>query len=454
MAAQAQPIPAWIWLPGAAEPVLAAQATLAPGAARWAYSVDYLSLPGALAPDPVALRLSRKAKGLMLPVLDGLPGVVRDAMPAGYGADRLCAAAGRPLASAELLELGPADGVGGLELCHNIARKLAWAPHAFEALGSIMAGLDEGAPASRAVRLLHDDAATSAGGERPKVTVQHRGGLWLAKMQDRGDLPAMPAREFAVMSLAAQVGLSVPPIELHAWGHHQVFLIQRFDRAGDPARPQRKLFASAHTVLGLSPAATRSEPERSYLVLADRMRIWCAGNPLLAEHLAQLWQRMAFNALVGNVDDHPRNHGLLHDGVHWGLSPVFDVTPVLRQAQGEPLVGLAMATGVDGSGQADAARLLACCGHFGLGLDEAAAWLKQASEWVAAQWAPQLRLAGAKGLASPAALDALLADCRPAFALSEALASCPGQIDEAHAAAARTRASRSRVAASRRAIKP
>jgi len=122
------------------------------------------------------------------------------------------------------------------------------------------------------IRRVNGDAGTSAGGERPKATFEHEGKLWLVKMQDRGDLPCMPAREFVAMSLAGRVGLTVSQIALRTHGAHQVFMIERFDRDGDPACPQRRLFASAHAVLQLAPSAVRSDPRRSYLHLADAMR--------------------------------------------------------------------------------------------------------------------------------------------------------------------------------------
>jgi serine/threonine-protein kinase HipA len=39
----------------------------------------------------------------------------------------------------------------------------------------------------------------------------------------------------------------------------------------------------------------------------------------------ELWRRMAFNAICGNGDDHPRNHGVLCTGGRWSLSPAHDI---------------------------------------------------------------------------------------------------------------------------------
>ncbi|WP_309295917.1 HipA domain-containing protein [Cupriavidus pauculus] len=98
-----------------------------------------------------------------------------------------------------------------------------------------------------------------------------------------------------------------------------------------PYRPQRRLFASAHTVLRLPLDAVRGDPRRSYLNFGDARRVWARGREELGAQLQELWRRMVFNALVGNTDDHPLNHGLLHDGGtqrSWHLAPAFDITPV------------------------------------------------------------------------------------------------------------------------------
>lgn len=64
-----------------------------------------------------------------------------------------------------------------------------------------------------------------------------------------------------------------------------------------------------------------------------------ASYPRLAEELKrigappedgiELFGRMVFNGVVGNNDDHPRNHAVLFDldQQRWRLSPAFDVVP-------------------------------------------------------------------------------------------------------------------------------
>ena len=373
--------PVWTWLPGATAPIQAATLALEAGRGTLRYESAYLGMPQARALDPVALRLSRKAAGIAIVGDGGLPGVILDAMPAGYGADRLHA---RELGALELLALGPPDGAGAIEVCRDIERKLAWRANSLDELVGRIAELEASAPSSRAIRRLLDDGMTSAGGERPKVTLRHDGRLWLAKLQDRGDAPHLPARGYVVMRMAGELDIRVPRLRLERRGGREVFLAERFDRGGDPLKPRRHLFASAHTVLGLQARttpgprpATPGDPRRSYLVLADRMRRWIRDEQSLQQDLRELWRRMASNALVGNGDDHPRNHGLVDDGAGWRLSPAFDITPLPGFAR-----ILAMGVAADGSQEASAPNLLASCAHFGVESRQGAAWLGRAAAHV------------------------------------------------------------------------
>lgn len=427
--------PVWVWLPGRDEPTRAGDLVSGSGS-RFIYLPDYLQTEGAQALDPVELRMSRSSRGAAILGSDGLPGVVRDAKPAGYGEDRLKAFHGGKLDALQLLELGVPDGVGAIEACHDIERKLRWRPKDLSELQQLSEDLEAQEPSSRALRRLNDDLDTSAGGERPKATLVDQGRLWLVKMQARGDRQAMPAREFVTMRLAEQAGLHVATVKLHTFGAHQVLMVQRFDREGDPFKPTRKLFASAHTVLRLRLDAVKGNPERSYLALADRLRIWTRDgaddyHQRLDAQLAELWKRMAFNALVGNTDDHALNTGLLFDRVAegsdrlaWGLSPAFDITPNLIAAPSKIEEGpnLSLATGTDGGSGSSLARLAEAAERMGLDRGEAIQWLKARAGQLAAQWEPMLRAAAAPIIEDSARMGRLVDDVRPSFAYAEWLA--------------------------------
>lgn len=419
--------PVWVWPAGQAEPVVAGH--LARDEAkppRFAYTPEYQAMSECVPLDPVEARLNRSGRGIVIQAADGLLGVLRDAKPAGYGADRLVAKAGRDLEPLELLEQGVPDGMGAIEVCTNIDAKLAWRPTGLDQLKALADELDASAPASRAMRRLNDDLDTSAGGERPKATLQHAGRLWLAKMQDRGDRLALPAREFVTMTLARQVGIDAAEVDLHTFGAHQVLLVARFDRAGNPEKPERMLCASAHTVLRLALDSVQGDPARSYLNFADSLRIWARGTEGLADQLKEVWRRMAFNALVGNTDDHPYNHALRMDPKlrEWRLAPAFDITPALTKAP-QPLQDgpvLKLATGSDNLARANWDRLIASAIHFKLTRDEAEDWLSQAAKSVAGSWEALLREHAAPIVQDASRMDWLIADTRPAFAYCEWLA--------------------------------
>ena len=251
----------WTWLPGASTPTQAGTFELDGGVGRVAYHSDYLAHPRARPLDPRQLPFSRKLKPIAIASGSGLPGVFEDAKPAGYGADRLRALAAQALSDLDLMHLGPPDCVGAIEVSNDMAHKLSWKPHSLQELQTHMEQLPQYSPASRALRSLEQDDGTSAGGERPKLTVEHQGKLWLAKLQDRGDAPHVPSREFSSMTLASQVGIDVPAINLIFVGSKELYLIERFDRSGAPHQPHRHLFASAHTVLKLGPGSVRGARE-------------------------------------------------------------------------------------------------------------------------------------------------------------------------------------------------
>lgn len=149
-----------------------------------------------------------------------------------------------------------------------------------------------------------------------------------------------------------------------------------------------------------------------------------------AHQTQELWRRMAFNALVGNIDDHPRNHGLLHDGTTWRLSPAFDITPVFTPREGSQL-GLAMATGMDGTGDAGVERLLAAAPHFEVDVDEAAQWINSAAQCVANHWEAMLRDALAPLAQAGITGKSIFSSVRGSFEYAAALAQDPDLIERA-----------------------
>jgi serine/threonine-protein kinase HipA len=108
----------------------------------------------------------------------------------------------------------------------------------------------------------------------------------------------------------------VPRWMLHPVDGKPVLILDRFDRSGD----RRIGYVSAMTML----EAGDGDPG-SYLDIADVIE---RQSPNASEDLEQLWRRIAFSVLIGNTDDHLRNHGFLRTSTAgWSLSPAFDLNP-------------------------------------------------------------------------------------------------------------------------------
>ena len=51
------------------------------------------------------------------------------------------------------------------------------------------------------------------------------------------------------------------------------------------------------------------------------------------DNLRQLCRRVAFNIVIGNSDEHFRNHGFLLTPRGWTLAPAYDLNPTLNEYQ-------------------------------------------------------------------------------------------------------------------------
>ncbi len=68
----------------------------------------------------------------------------------------------------------------------------------------------------------------------------------------------------------------------------------------------------------------------SYEALAERIR-YQFSNP--RETLHELFRRIVFNILVGNTDDHARNHAAFWDGKELTFTPAYDICPQGRTGE-------------------------------------------------------------------------------------------------------------------------
>jgi serine/threonine-protein kinase HipA len=136
----------------------------------------------------------------------------------------------------------------------------------------------------------------------------------------------------------------VPPVKLVQMSSRTAMLIRRFDRYWAKAGPDASLpedllstapayglaekrlgFVSGLTLLACS---EMESPDKSYGDLAQAIRRYCHPS-VIRENNRELFERLIFNILVNNDDDHLRNHGFIWDPrlPGWRLSPLYDVMP-------------------------------------------------------------------------------------------------------------------------------
>jgi serine/threonine-protein kinase HipA len=359
------------------QPVLCGEFTLKNGVGVFNYTDAYRALPQALALDPLHLPLTRSRRPFKETRQQGLFGVFRDASPEGFGLAMLERSRGQPLSDPlDRLEHAAGDGAGAIEVCDDLEAKLRFIPPPATALWHALAQLPTHRPSSLAPQAVWGATGTSLGGERPKMTVLHQGQTWIAKLQEQGDPSHAPLREYAAMRVALQLGLEVAEVAFHRVGEREALLVRRFDRwMDDQGHTQRRLFASAHTVLRLD-TPMRGEPSRSYVALSKDMQRFCANRSTdVVPMQRELWRRMVFNTICGNGDDHPRNHGFIYQDARWQLAPAFDIAPHPAYSGVQ-----AMAITHTGSAIATQANLLLDAHRFGWDSHEALAFIRQARE--------------------------------------------------------------------------
>ena len=317
--------PVWAWLDGSVTPVRVG--TLFrdehTGAGAFQYDADYLAGGGrALDPGQLRHRDARHPIAIRASDREGVPGIIADAGPDAWGRRVLAQDLGYEPDAMDALVHSADDGAGHLAVGDLDAKPaLEWLD--LLELADAIQRRQEGrvSKAHRLVdRVLSPD--TALGGAKPKASTLVNGFPWIAKFPERGDPLNLPYYEAAALRVAKRLGLRSVEVEVKPLLQgRSVLLVKRFDRLPNGARIP---VASGLTVLG--PAAQAIGPARTYLKFAQVLKTWTREDkPYSAS--AEIWERLVYNALVGNGDDHPRNHALLYTEGAWQLSPVFDVVP-------------------------------------------------------------------------------------------------------------------------------
>jgi len=346
------------------------------GDGRFAYGKRYLARPDAFALDPRHLPLEDGE--ILLPRQpDDTYGVLSDAGPNAWGAQltaRLLRKANKPLPQnkVEWFLQSKHFGSGCLAFAARPDEppQLGDVPFRSSDLSArLLTALDryitEPDPYldAETVNLLFP--GSDLGGLRPKTIVMHDGVEHIAKFSRPDDLFDVPAAEYATLRLAHLAGIQVPSFELVPVASRSVLLVERFDRTDDGKRIH---YLSAHSILRprlpLSPDGREYRTSFSYAAIAEALRPRNDAAPVDAH---ELFRRMVLNIMVGNVDDHLRNHALLmrEPGV-FRLSPAFDICPHLAASTHGQNIGV----GAFGTAST-VENALSQCGRFFLTREEA-----------------------------------------------------------------------------------
>ena len=174
-------------------------------------------------------------------------------------------------------------------------------------------------------QLLHP--GTSLGGARPKASViDEDGTLTVAKFPSRKDDYDVGLWEHFCHVMGRKAGINVADTRTIMGEDYQILLSKRFDRNDSGKRIH---FASALTLLGLTDGDNASTGY-GYPDIVDFI-IQHGSN--VEQNLEELYRRVAFYIIVGNSDDHFRNHGFLLTRKGWELSPAYDINPTLSDNQ-------------------------------------------------------------------------------------------------------------------------
>ena len=177
-------------------------------------------------------------------------------------------------------------------------------------------------------------AVMSAG----RLTVPQRGvgGTWVVKLPSLG-FPGLPEQEYAVMRLAAMVGIDVPETRLvpvgaieglplgMGEGAGEALAVRRFDRLDDGTRVHSEDFAQ---MLG-------ARPGHKYEAATYRGLAEIIGREIGDDAAAEFVRRLVFCALIRNGDAHLKNWSLVYpDGRTPRLAPAYDLVSTIAYSDG------------------------------------------------------------------------------------------------------------------------
>jgi serine/threonine-protein kinase HipA len=370
----------WIWLPGEIEPIVAGrlyESGESPQRYFFTYGRSYLANPDAIPLSPFELPLQRgtqEPRGMNI-----IPACLRDSAPDAWGRRVLENQYGETgLAEIDYFLLSRSDRIGALDFQSSSSEYVAreFEPAQMEQLLEAAEMVEKRQPLPEELkRALF--RGTSVGGARPKALVEQDEKELIAKFSMSSDTYDIVKAEFVAMKLAEKCGLNVAPVSLQGSMNKDVLLVERFDRVMSGNNQARRHMLSALSLLLLDPMEARYA---SYLEFADLIRQRFV-EPQAS--LRELFARLCFNILIGNTDDHARNHAAFWDGKNLSLAPAFDICPQSR-AGGE--VSQAMAIGGHRGNLSTLDNARSVSQHFMLSRDEASDLIDRQVKIVKTEW--------------------------------------------------------------------
>ena len=389
----------YITLPGARQAITAGKFVLSETPTgypigQFVYGRTYLANRDAVEIDPVELKLSDQTYDTVR--LNGVFGAIRDAGPDYWGRRVIEKHAGiTKLGELDYLLESPDDRAGALGFGENVTPPaprrefnqtldLARLQETAEALMRDDFPNDPNAPQVQDLLLL----GTSMGGARPKAVIEDDVALWIAKFGRSDDRWNAERVEDAMLRLARQCGIRAAESRVERIAGKDVLLVKRFDRAHAGDTYTRSRMISSLTVLRADDSATARE-RWSYILLAEEMRRVVADPK---GDTRELFRRIVFNALISNIDDHPRNHALIAPERSWMLSPAYDLTPAPMVSRDRRT--LAMECGNQGR-FANETNILSEHARFLLDREEAEKIIAEMKEQVSKTWEESVLASGA-----------------------------------------------------------
>lgn len=322
-----QPKRLYLWAPLNDQPRIAAWLDWKDEFGTFRYTPEWLSAEGAYALDPLNLPLAEAAVEVM--ENRGIPGVVADAGPDSWGSRLLeWTLRDGPRDAFEKVLASAGQGVGALRATSAEDHSALFARRIdnddpLDQIEHACWAIVEGMERDPSKDYLLRNHCSGLGGARAKAAIVVGGREVIAKFQNtKWDYWDIPRVEAACLATARDAGIDVVTATLDTANGRSVLLVDRFDRNDSKpihylsARSLLNAFGDAEMEFG--PPNGRAT-YAAIVAAARRIGVKGAGK--------EMFRRMAFNYVIGNTDDHLRNHGFLFDGA-WRLAPAFDLVVI------------------------------------------------------------------------------------------------------------------------------